>query len=202
MNRFSRRKLAIGATALALFGGTAAAVAATQSSPAAGPRAYVDDLAKRLGVAPSALTAAMQGARADRIDAALAAGRITKAQADALKAHIRGATRLARGKHLGARRLAAQYLGITPAELRKQLRSGRSLAQIAASTSGKSVDGLRAALTAAATTRLQKALADGSITSQQEQKRLGAVSRRIDALLNRSPRAAAAAAARAGTRGH
>ena len=42
--------------------------------------------------------------------------------------------------------LAARYLGITPAQLRSRLRSGESLAQIAAATSGRSPAGLEQAL--------------------------------------------------------
>ncbi len=48
---------------------------------------------------------------------------------------------------------AATYLGITEAELRTQLRSGKSLADVAAAN-GKTRDGLIAALTQAATTQI------------------------------------------------
>jgi hypothetical protein len=49
----------------------------------------------------------------------------------------------------GALAAAATYLGSSPAQLRSELRSGKSLAQIADATSGKSQAGLIAALEAA-----------------------------------------------------
>ena len=48
--------------------------------------AFLNDVAKRLNVTPAALKAALKGANDDRIDAAVAAGKITKAQGDAMKA--------------------------------------------------------------------------------------------------------------------
>ena len=48
--------------------------------------AFLNDVAKRLNVTPAALKAALKGANDDRIDAAVAAGKITKEQADAMKA--------------------------------------------------------------------------------------------------------------------
>ena len=80
---------------------------------------------------------------------------------------------------------AAKYLGLTEAQLFKQLSSGKSLAQIATAR-GKSVSGLKAAMTAAIKARLGKALADKLITSAQEQKLLGRLSSVLDAQINRS----------------
>ena len=48
--------------------------------------AFLNNVAKRLNVTPAALKAALKGANDDRIDAAVAAGKITKAQGDAMKA--------------------------------------------------------------------------------------------------------------------
>lgn len=49
---------------------------------------------------------------------------------------------------------AASYLGLTASDLQSQLQSGKTLAQIANATSGKSADGLIKALVAADTTRI------------------------------------------------
>ena len=54
----------------------------------------------------------------------------------------------------GALAAAAAYLGSSPAQLRSELRSGKSLAQIADATSGKSEAGLIAALEAAGKQKL------------------------------------------------
>jgi hypothetical protein len=187
------RKLAIGATGLVLLGGAggAVAVAASQSASDAGRQGYIDDLAKRLNVTPSALTAAIKGARLDRIQAAVASGRITQAQAVAIKQHIEAGGgllghrfgRLAGG---GLHDIAAQYLGVSAATLRSERQAGKSLAQIAASTPGKSVEGLKAAILAAERTRLQAPVSSGAITSQQEQEHLTRLSSRIEAALQRT----------------
>jgi hypothetical protein len=188
------KKLVIGAAGLVLLGGAggAVAVAATQSSAASGRQAYIDDVAKRLNVSPGALTTAMKAAGDDRIEAAVAAGRITRSRADALKQRLEhggGAPffghRFGRGG-LGGHGVAAHYLGISVATLRSDLESGKSLAQIASSTPGKSVEGLKAAIVSAKKTRLDQAVSSGSITSQQEQERLGRLSSRIEALLQRT----------------
>jgi hypothetical protein len=188
------RKLVVAATGLVLLGaGGAAAVAATQGSAGSGRQAYIDDVAKHLNVSPSALTAAIKAAGNDQIEAAVAAGRITQSQADALKqrAEQRGGGplfghRFGGGGRLGGHGVAAQYLGISAAALRSELRSGKSLAQIASSTPGKSVEGLKAAIVSAEKTRLEREVSSGLITSQQEQERLGNLSIHIEALLQRT----------------
>jgi hypothetical protein len=48
----------------------------------------IDDAAKQLGVQPAALSDALKKAYENQIDAAVAAGRITKAQGDAMKQQI------------------------------------------------------------------------------------------------------------------
>jgi len=192
MKSLSSRKLVIGATGVALLGGAGGALAATQGTAGSGHQAYVADVAKRLNVSPSALTAAVRAARNDQIEAALAAGRITKSQADALKQRgEQGGGALFFGHRFGGgrfrgHRVVAQYLGITAATLRTDLRSGKSLAQIASTTPGKSVDGLKTAIEAALKARLAKAVSGGLLTSAQAQERLVSLSSRIDALLQRT----------------
>jgi len=188
----SSRKLAVAAVGLVLLGGGAAAVAATHSSSGLGRQGYIDDLAKHLGVSPGALAAAMRAAGDEQIEAAVAAGRITQSQADVLKqrAGRRGGAPLlgygfAAGR-LGPGGAAAQYLGINRATLRSERLSGKSLAQIASSTPGKSAEGLKAALVSAGQTRLREADSSGLITSEQEQERLGALPDRVEALVNRT----------------
>lgn len=197
MKAFLSKRLVIGATGLAVLAGAAGAVAATQRSSGSEPQAYINDLAGRLGVTPSALTAAIRASDSDRIDAALAAGRLTQAQATALKARIQtrtGAPMLGRrlagggftGRLGGGAATAAQYLGISETTLHADLQAGQSLAQIATATPGKSVAGLTAAIVAAETTRLNAAVSAGRITSQQAQRHLTRLSSRIDALVQRT----------------
>jgi hypothetical protein len=62
---------------------------------------------------------------------------------------------------------AATYLGTTTADLETKLRAGQTLAQIANATSGKSRDGLIAALVADATAKIDAAQKAGTITADQ-----------------------------------
>jgi hypothetical protein len=62
---------------------------------------------------------------------------------------------------------ASSYLGIPVDTLESDLRSGKTLAQIADATSGKSSGGLVDALVAAAKTRLQQGVSSGRLTQAQ-----------------------------------
>ena len=87
------RKLILGAVAGLAVVGTGAAVAATQfGDPKAESEAIIKDAAGQLGVQPSQLSDALKKAYENRIDAAVAAGRLTKAQGDAIKAQIEAGT--------------------------------------------------------------------------------------------------------------
>jgi hypothetical protein len=62
---------------------------------------------------------------------------------------------------------AASYLGLAPADLASQLRSGKTLAQIAAATQGRSVQGLVDALVGAEKKGLADAVAAKRLTQAQ-----------------------------------
>jgi len=106
------RKVVIAVVAAAVLSAAGGTYAATRGSDKASDRpagllaqrqAFLDDVAKRLKVSSADLTAALQGAFADRIDAAVAAGKLTKAQADAIKARMKA--------HGGLPFLGAPFLG-------------------------------------------------------------------------------------------
>jgi len=197
---FLSKKLVIGVTGVAMLGGASGALAATQgssttSSQNSRSQAYVSDLAQQLHVTPSALTAAVKVADSDQINAALAAGHMTQAQATAAKQRIQQSSgmpfgdaggRGLRGRAGHSETTAASYLGITETTLRSDQKAGQSLAVIATATPGKSVAGLEAAIIAADTTRLDTAVSSGKITSQQEKQRVADLSSRVDALVQRS----------------
>ena len=196
-----RRRAAIGVVGLAALGGGGAAVAASKGSsqsPQAQTSAIVADAAGQLGVSPTALTAAIKKAMVDQIEAQVTAGTITKAQATAMEArlakadaplfalggggdhgHGRGGPG-GRGMSLDA---AATYIGVTATELRTQLAAGKTLATIA-TDNGKTVDGLKAALTTAATKDLDAAVTAGRLTAAQETKILADLPARLDQEIN------------------
>jgi hypothetical protein len=62
---------------------------------------------------------------------------------------------------------ARDYLGITQKDLVAAVRSGKSLGDVANATAGKSRDGLVAAITSAATARIDKAQQDSKLTADQ-----------------------------------
>lgn len=176
MSKRTKQALALGALVAALVIGTGAAVAGGGLGSDDEQQAFLDSAAKRLGVTPAELKAALQGAYADRLDAAVAAGKLTKQQADALKQRAKDGVPLFGGRHggpggfgfhgtasLGA---AATYLGLTEAELRAELQAGKTLAQVA-KAKDKSVDGLEQALAAEAKTKLAAAVKAGTLTQAQ-----------------------------------
>jgi hypothetical protein len=214
---FAKRKLVIGATGLAVLAGTGGAYAATQSGPStakapdlgAEQKAFLDDVAKRLNVTRDKLDEAIKGAASDRIDAAVAAGKLTKEQGDAAKQRLQSANGLplfglgvgphfagprgpgllrpgfgfGPGKSLSA---AAKFLGLSDAELRTQLRDGKSLADIA-KDKGKTTADLKAAMKAAITSELDQAVTDKKLTADQRTKILADIDARLDDLINNTP---------------
>lgn len=243
MEHALKRRIAGGAAGLALLAGAGGAAFAASgnnrgSAPAAGNdrQAFLSDVAKRLNVSPDQLKAAIKGAFSDRLDADVAAGRITRQEADQIKKEADehgGAPLLGPGPggrfHDGPPPLlggpppggpppfagppppgrppgppgrpppgppgppgpimagldaAAKYLGLTDAQLRAQLQSGKSLADVAKARN-KPLDGLKSAIEAAVKTDLDKAVAGKRLTQAQEDRILSDLHGRLDEIVNR-----------------
>ncbi len=201
-----KTKLVSAIAALALVAIAGGAYAATQSSTT--PRqAFLNDAAKRLNVSPAKLRSALQGALIDRLNAAVAAGRITKAQASAIEKRIQQGGRVGLGARgffghrfgpggpggpgfaapggprIGPLGAAASYLGVSQMQLFKDLSSGKSLAQVAKSKN-KSVSGVRSAILNSLKSRLDKAVSAKMITKTQEQRILSRLSPRLTEKIN------------------
>ena len=190
MDKKLKLKVGAGVAAAAAVAGGGAAIAADRLGSSNDSQAVVNDAAKQLGVTPSALTAALKKALENRIDAAVAAGQLTKEQGGELKQRIEsGELPLFFGPrggppgHFGDFSTAASYLGLTTAELDAQLESGKSLAQVAKDR-GKPVDGLIQALVDQATKRLDADVAAGRLTKAQEQQILSGLKQRITDFVN------------------
>jgi len=80
---------------------------------------------------------------------------------------------------------AADYLGLTQAELARRLMNGSTLAEVARAE-GKSVDGLNQALVDAARSRLDRAVADRQLTAEQRDRILRDIEEHVDDLVNGS----------------
>jgi hypothetical protein len=186
------------AAALAALGLGASSVAAADSP------SLVDDVAARLGISTDKLRDAFKSALDARVDAAVKAGKLTPEQGAKLKeriANAKGLGRLSihkairhhRGAHffrgIHARAHApgviAKYLEITPQELRTELRSGKSLAQIA-TDHGKTEDGLVNAMLAPLKTRLDKAVQDKRLTQERADDILAKATDAVKKLVERT----------------
>ena len=192
MELIAKRKLLVGAAATLLVAGSGAAVAANRlGSPKDERDAVVADAAKQLGIAPAKLSAALETALKNRVDAAVAAGRLSKDEGAELKARIESGEfplflghprhRLGHpGPKLDA---AATYLGLTRVELRSELDGGKTLAQIAVAH-GKTADGIVQALLDQAKERIDAAVRAGRLTQTDADDLLLGLKARISDLVN------------------
>jgi hypothetical protein len=189
--RVSPRIVAGAVAGLAVAGGGAAVAAAQFTSPKQESQAVVNDAAKQLGIQPSKLSAALEHALENRVDAAVAAGRLTKAQGEELKQRIEagdvplfGGPGFGRGgefHHLvpfGGLDTAATYLGLTEAQLEIRIRDGETLSQIA-KAQDKPASGLVDAMVAALQKHLDQAVREGRLTEAQEKQVLADAKARI-----------------------
>jgi len=227
MNVRSRSTIALAVTGLILVGvGIGAGVGLAQSqSPSPSPSsssdrmdkalrhdAFLDDVARRLGIQRSRLDNAIKAQALADVSWAEANGFITKERADALRERInagmakglgglgfKGGLGLGRGRlgwhggsfkrHLrrgsGLLTEAAEYLDLPARELREALES-RTLAQVTRDQ-GKSIDGLTAALRSAEKARLDDAVANDRITQAQENALLSRFDSEIGSVINGVP---------------
>ena len=194
MEKNLKRKIAAGTAALLAVAGGGAAIAATQLSPKQESQTVLNDAAKELGVSPSDLSAAIKSALEKRVDAAVAAGRLTKEQGDDLKQRIEsgdfplfgfgpGPGGFEHHEMLGGLDAAAAYLGLSEDELRAQLESGKSLAEVAKARA-KSVEGLVDALVADAKKHVDEEVAEGQLTQSQAEQMLSRLEDGIRAMVN------------------
>ncbi len=124
--------------------------------------------------------------------AILAGGTAVALGATTTPKHTRG-TRQTRSHARGEKRrsmiqAASSYLGLTPAQIAEALHQGKSLAQLAAATPGKSEAGLVAAMTEAVKAKIPTPPAD--------------LEARVKAIVNRTPGTELARHARLGGRRH
>jgi ribosomal protein S20 len=154
------------------------------------------------------LVAALVADGEKHLDDAVTHGRLTQEEADEKKAELPermtafvNATLPAEGEHGGpggpggkhggpggpggraSLGTVASTLGISEDELRTQLQSGKSLADIAGDKTAAVVD----ALVAEATARIDQAVTDGKLTAEQAAERKANLTERITAMVNRTP---------------
>ncbi len=174
----------------------ATGVLTASQTPQERQAALLEDLAGRLDVSVDKLKAALEGVAGDQIDQLLADGKITRAEADALKQRLdSGDAPLGLGLGFGpgfghhgmlggpgmGLDAAATYLGTTEAALRTQLESGTTLAEVA-KAKGKTVDGLVQAMLDAARANLEQK--STGLTDTQKTSILAGLEQRIEDMVN------------------
>ncbi len=138
------------------------------------------------GRSSSGLIDALVNAKTARVSALVADGKISAVSGRRAMAHVRERVTAEVNRVFGAGgaahtnvSVAASYLGVSVAQIRRDRRSGQSLAQIASATPGKSASGLIEALVAATTAR--RAASEAAI-----------IRKRVTAAVDRPPLHAAA----------
>ena len=202
MRQINVKRVLAAASALSIAVGAGGAIAASKGSSSDG-QSFLSRVAGHLGISTEKLEDATKQAAIDEVDEQLEAGKITKAQADELKARIReggapfffgrphfrsdgpGAFDRPRLFHapFGHLSAAADYLGLSVPQLLEQLTSGKSLADVA-EAENKSVDGLKDAMVADAKRRLDQAVEEGMLTEAQAKEKLEAIESRVDDVVN------------------
>ena len=200
MKNPNSKRLLVATSAVALAVGAGGAVAASKGSNNRSD-GFLSRVAAHLGISTQKLRDATKAAAIDQVDADLKAGRITKAQADAMRARIEkgevplffgGPHRFGDFGHHGAPfgphghlSAAADYLGLPVPQLIQKLASGQSLADVA-EAQHKSVDGLKSAILAGAKKDFGQAVKDGMMTEAQAQQELRELESRLDEIVNAS----------------
>jgi hypothetical protein len=127
------------------------------------------------GKSEAGLVAALVGAKQARLSA-ISAKLSRRVKAEVNRVPGQGIAAVVRG-----------YLGLTQAQLRSERRAGRTLAQIADATSGKSAAGLIAAIAAERRTKLAGMVTAGKLTRTQLALREATLQARATRFVNRVP---------------
>lgn len=174
------------AVAVIVLAAVAVGGAATSADEGDGPiGTFLEKLADKLGVTEDELKTAIDEARTETIDEAVAEGRLTEEQAERLREGrfpFRGPP-LHVHRHLHLMEAAAEVLGMPQDELMEQLRDGNSLAEVA-EAKDMSVEDFKAALLDEIQARLGELVAEGDLTQEQADDIFQCIERNIDSMVN------------------
>lgn len=172
----SKLIIAAAAVAVLVLGAVAVGSAVTTAQEGDGlVGSFLARVAEKLGVSEDELKTAIDEARDETIDEAVAEGRLTEEQGERLKERaeegvfpflrpLLGGPRLHGHWHLMA--AAAEVLDITRADLIEQLRDGKSLAEVA-EAQGMSVEDFKTALLDKIKAQLDELVADSDLTQER-----------------------------------
>jgi hypothetical protein len=201
----TRGKLLAGLGAVTLAGGLAVGTAFAADptpTPNQNVQTFISKLAQKLGKTDAEVKTAITQTESETIDQAVKDGKLTQAQADQMKKRMGsgimpfapfGGLRRAEMNHQMAKgigfesKAVTDYLGIPAATLMTDLKSGKSLADVAKATPGKTRDGLKAALTTAQKARLDAAVKAGKVTQANADAALTKFNANLDQMIDRKP---------------
>ena len=160
---------------------------------------FLSHVAANLGITLDQLKQSFKSAATDAVDEALANGKITQEQADKAKANIEsgkppGLRKLLGGGQHGGRsarlerlrdgivKATATALNMTPEDLKAQLKSGKSIADVA----GGNIAAVKTQILGDAKTKLDAAVAANKLTQEKADKALAALTNNLDKILNKS----------------
>ncbi|MCL5959667.1 MAG: hypothetical protein M1358_10215 [Chloroflexi bacterium] len=199
-------KLLIGALAVGLIvslAGTALVLADEPAKPATNGfyDQFISRLATALGKSEQDTRNAIAQAEKDVVQDAVKSGKMTQDQADRINGRIgkgglpffqrpgwaghkprRG---MPQAGMMGSQNDIAGFLGIQPADLRKELGQGKSLAQVAADH-GKSRNDLKTFIVNDAKGKLDKAVTDGKLTQDKENAIVKRLQDNLDKMIDRT----------------
>ncbi len=141
---------------------------------------FLARVAEKLGVSEDELQTAIDEARSETLDEAVADGSLTEEQADRLQESDFpfGGGRMGH-ERVHIRTAAAEVLGMTKDDLMEQLQDGNSLADVA-EAQGMSEDDFKAALLDQVKTQLDESVAAGDLTQDQADEMLQRTQDNID----------------------
>jgi hypothetical protein len=208
-----KRYIIVSAAVAAAAAGAGGAIAATSGDDGKkAEQSILDDAAKRLNVSPDDLRSALSAAEDAQLDQAVKDGKLTQAQADAIKARRKQEGRVLGGPGVagpgffggrgggpglggpgigfkfgpgGALDSAASALGLKLDDLLTKLRAGKSIADVA-KDQGKSLDDVKKAITDGVTKELDQAVKDKKITAQQRDDILKELDEHLDDVVTRT----------------
>jgi polyhydroxyalkanoate synthesis regulator phasin len=160
---------------------------------------FLARVAEKLGVSEDKLQTAVDEAKDEAIDEAVAEGKLTEDQAERLRERDFGFAPGFRGPRFGrgfgfhgmggpkihVREAASQVLGMSKDELKAELEDGDSLADVALSEKGLSLDELTDQLLDEIQTLLDTDVADGKLTQDQADNIFERLQEKIDDIVSR-----------------
>ncbi|MDE3095416.1 MAG: hypothetical protein KGK07_05360 [Chloroflexota bacterium] len=178
---------------------TPTAPAATNNTGQQAVQAFVDKVAANLNVSPQQLTTAVKDAALQTVDQQVAAGKLTQAQGDKIKAAInngkypelarlfaRREERRERGVQWLRRQIvvsSAKAIGIEPKALVTDLKDGQSIADVAAAHN-VALNTVKTQITGDVQAKLNTLVQDKKITQARADAVMKALTNNLDKILN------------------